>query len=300
MSRRTTTQRDYAERILRVLLHIQQHLDDPLDLERLAALAHFSPFHFHRVFRGMVGEPVKAHLRRLRLERAALRLKHGRVRVTELAFGAGYETPEAFSRAFRARFGVAPSEYRDEHLKVAPSGVYYSAQRKVEGFTPLTLERHAMDARIRTLEPLRVAFVRHTGPYEQVGAAWQRLCAWAGPQGLLGPHTRMLGVSYDDPDVTPPEKLRYDACLVVGADVAPTGDIGVRTLDGGQYAVTTHVGAYTKLNETYGRLVGQWIPAQGLEPASDRPSLEFYLNDPQRTPEDQLRTDVYMPLRRNG
>ena len=99
--RQTDTQRDYAERILKVLVHIQNHLDDPLDLDRLAALAFFSPFHFHRVFRGMVGEPVREHVRRLRLERAAHQLKIGDQSVTQIAFDAGYDTHEAFTRAFK-------------------------------------------------------------------------------------------------------------------------------------------------------------------------------------------------------
>jgi AraC family transcriptional regulator len=71
------TLQDYKQRLLRVLVHIQQQLDRPLSLEELARLAHFSPFHFHRVFKGMLGESVQSHLRRLRLERSAARLKSG-------------------------------------------------------------------------------------------------------------------------------------------------------------------------------------------------------------------------------
>ena len=65
------TLRDYKERLLRVLVYIQQHLDEPLALETLAARACLSPYHFHRVFTGMIGESLQSHIRRLRLERAA-------------------------------------------------------------------------------------------------------------------------------------------------------------------------------------------------------------------------------------
>src|SRR5262245_60431909 len=105
---RTTTQQDYEQRILRVLLHIQSHLDHALDLDELASLAHFSPHHFHRIFRGMVGEPVMEHVRRLRLERSAFQLKTTSRPVTQIAFDAGYETHEAFTRAFRAMFRESP------------------------------------------------------------------------------------------------------------------------------------------------------------------------------------------------
>jgi AraC family transcriptional regulator len=297
MAMRTGTQRDYAERILVVLVHIQNHLDHDLNLDDLAELACFSPFHFHRIFRGMVGEPVREHIRRLRLERAALQLKGGELSITEVALAAGYNTHEAFTRAFHARFGQSPSDYRHTHQSAAPTGVHYSPDGIVTGFNPLSAKGENMEAKITDIEPMRVAFVRHIGPYAEVGKAWEQLCQWAGPRGLLGPQMKMLAMSHDDPEVTPPEKLRYDACIVVGSDVKPDGNVGVHQIPGGRYATTTHCGAYTRLSETYSALLGQWMPANDLEPALGQPALEFYLNDPQQTPEDELRTAICVPLR---
>src|SRR6185436_20700588 len=113
------TVESYRERMLAVLVHIQEHLDDPLPLEELADVAHFSPFHFHRIFRGMVGESVKEHVRRLRLERAAHRLRFTGEPVTEIALDAGYQTHESFTRAFGAMFGESPSEFRINHRVAA-------------------------------------------------------------------------------------------------------------------------------------------------------------------------------------
>src|SRR5687768_6412389 len=101
---RRDTEQSYQERLLKVLVHIQDHLDEPLRLDALASIACFSPYHFHRIFTGMVGEPVHEHVRRLRLERAAMRLRGTDISVTELAFEAGYETLESFIRAFRSLF----------------------------------------------------------------------------------------------------------------------------------------------------------------------------------------------------
>src|SRR5213080_552501 len=112
---RADTEHAYKERVLRTLVYIQNHLDEVITLDDLAAVAHFSPYHFHRIFRGMVGESVMEHVRRLRLERAAHRLKFGDQPVTRLAFDAGYETHEAFTRAFAAAFGQAPSQFRAAH-----------------------------------------------------------------------------------------------------------------------------------------------------------------------------------------
>lgn len=297
--RRAATEKDYRERILKVLVHIQGHLDGDLDLGVLAEMASFSPFHFHRVFRGMVGEPVQGHVRRLRLEWAAFRFKHGDASVTEVALDAGYETPEAFSRAFRSRFGVSPREYRAAHFEAAPSGVHYSPDGNVEAFTPVASEE-PMEVRIEVLESSSVAFVRHVGPYDQVGQAWQKIYGWAGPKGILGPRTLAFGICHDDPEVTPPERLRYDAAVTVSDDFEGTGEIGVQRIEGGRYAVTTHIGSYALLGDVYSRLLGQWMPAHDLRPAPGQPSLERYRNNPMMTPEDELRTDIHMPIAGDG
>jgi AraC family transcriptional regulator len=125
----------YKERILRVLVYIQQNLDRELKLEEIARLAYFSSYHFHRIFRGMVGESLQEHIRRLRLERAALRLKNSSTPVTSVAFDAGYGTHESFIRAFRAMFGEAPSRFRLSRKGFAPHGrhheIYLSDPRRI-------------------------------------------------------------------------------------------------------------------------------------------------------------------------
>ena len=338
-----TTLRDYKARLLRVLVHIQQHLDAPLALEELAAVACFSPYHFHRVFTGLIGESVKGHIRRLRLERAAIQLKLSGYPVTRIAFDAGYETHEAFTRAFKSAFGLAPTRFRTQRNAVvrvtAPSGVHYqrqdpsgnpplrpsqegnarsALQRKVpswEGQGAGSLSQFAinqsgkllknfktkrtggrkMNVTIKTVEPMRVAFMRHIGPYHEVGAIWDTLLPTLGKEGLIGGDAVFLGVCHDDPDVTPPEKLRYDACVNVDEDFAPSGEVGVQTIPGGEYAVTTHFGSYQKLGETYAKLFADWLPRSGRELGST-PCFDIYLNDPGSTEPEDLLTDVYVPL----
>ena len=153
-----------------------------------------------------------------------------------------------------------------------------------------------MDVRIERIRPLRVAFMRHVGPYPEVGATWGKLMGWAGRRGLLGPGTTILGVVHDDPEVTPPALVRYDACLVVDGKFQPQGEVGVQEIAAGEYAVASHRGPYAKLGETYARLCGEWLPASGRE-AADRPCFEMYRNSPQDTRPEDLLTDIYMPLR---
>lgn len=291
-----STQQEYTKRILNVLVFLQKNLDDELSLKEYATVAHFSPYHFHRIFRGMVGESLHEHIRRLRLERAATRLKRTERSIIEIALEAGYETHEAFTRAFRALCGCTPSHYRrDKSVALAlGAGVHYQENGSANEMQ-LPTGGETMEVRIEQVEPMRVAFVRHVGPYDQVGTAWERLCTRLGKDGLLGPGTRFVGICYDDPEVTPPEKIRYDACVSVDNDFAAEDDVGVQTIGGGEYAVTTHVGPYDLLGQTYAKLLGQWLPRSGRELRSE-PSLEFYLNAPESTDPEDLITDIYAPL----
>jgi AraC family transcriptional regulator len=298
-SMRAETEQVYRERILRVLVHIQNHLDEALPLEELARVAHFSPFHFHRVFRGMVGESLKEHIRRLRLERAAQHLKYGGPSILGIALEAGYETHEAFTRAFSAAFGVSPSRFRSMKCGLPPrsaaSGVHFVTGGETIDFHPSRTEDPPMDVRVETFPARRVAFMRHVGPYREVGATWGKLMAWAGPRGLVGPGTLALGVAHDDPDVTPSDKLRYDVCLTVGDSFLPEGEVGVQQVGGGEYAITTHRGPYETVAQTIARLCGEWLPASGREPRS-APVLGILRNFPPDARPEDLLTDIYLPL----
>ena len=152
-----------------------------------------------------------------------------------------------------------------------------------------------MKVEIKHMEPRRVAFMRHAGPYGKVGSTWEQFLMIMGKDGYLGGNPMMFGICHDDPEVTPSAKVRYDACLAVGEDFEPGGDIGVQTVAGGQYAMTTHTGPYNELGRTYSEFLGQWIPRSGYE-LRDAPCFEVYPNDPQSTPPEELLTDIYAPL----
>jgi AraC family transcriptional regulator len=95
-----------------VMRYIREHISEPLDRETLADVAGFSVPHFHRVFTAHVGESAISYVRRLRLERAARKLRMGAVDITEVALAAGYDTHANFSKAFKQQFGLSPSEFR--------------------------------------------------------------------------------------------------------------------------------------------------------------------------------------------
>jgi AraC family transcriptional regulator len=288
------TLRFYKQRMLVALAHIQQNLDASLVLDDLARRAGLSPYHFHRVFRGLVGEPLMAHIRRLRLERAARHLRQTPRRVIEIALEAGYDSHEAFTRAFKQTFGFAPAEFRRCRATartVSANGIHFGDGP--HDFRATTARTMAVT--IDRLPPTRVAYLRHVGPYSACGPVWARLCTWMGKEGYLGPGCRLLGVCYDDPDVVPPSRIRYDACVTVDRAFQPAAGLRVQTLAGGDYARATHFGPYEQLGKTYARLLGRWLPRSGRY-ARDLPCFEAYLNDPDSTAPADLITDIYLPL----
>ncbi len=103
----------YHEQIRAVENYIYAHIDEPLNREVLAEVAGFSIPHFHRVFQGCTGESAVAYVRRVRMERAARKLRMGAVDITEVALAAGYDSHAAFTKAFKKHFGISPGEFRE-------------------------------------------------------------------------------------------------------------------------------------------------------------------------------------------
>jgi len=299
---RTRTQQSYLSRMVNVLNYIQENLDNDLCLDELAKQACFSRYHFHRIFSGMLGESVKELVRRLRLERAALQLKTSKMSVLQISLAAGYESDMAFSRVFKTKTGLLPSVFRNTLQASYPCSstacIRYKTKERISSFEPLIEEELTMNVMIKQVDDIVVAFVRHIGPYQACGEAWDFLCSSLAPEGLLGGDAKMIGVSYDDPDVVDEKKLRYDACISVDDSFVAQDNIGIQTIAGGRYAMITHIGSYDNLSTTYRQLFGQWLSQTDYE-AADKPCFEIYLNDPESTEPEDLVTDIYIPLKEN-
>lgn len=305
------TKNFYEMAVRRAVVRILGGLDAALDLASLAKEAGLSPLHFHRIFRGLVGEtPLELH-RRLRLERAAHRLLTSGASVTHIAFEAGYETHESFTRAFGERYGVAPSAFREsaqadrsDCVRVpdvelgASSALHFRPASTVESqVAALTLNEggSAMHVDIKELPELRVATVHHLGPYNRISEAFARLGRIAGSAGLFGPDTQMLAIYYDVPETTPADRLRSDAALTVPNDAVLPSELGEARIPSGRYACTTYVGPYTGLGDAWAQFMGGWLPKTGQRIGAGA-TFEIYRNDPTNTPPEQLRTELYISL----
>lgn len=308
---------EYVARINRVVDYIEQHLPEKLTLERLAKEANFSPFHFHRVFGAMVGETLNQFIARLRAEKAAAQLiANPRKTITEIALDCGFSSSATFARAFKDRFSMTASDWRDtrcpQNSKIGKSNskngeatsdtfTYVVDSNSQQRWRGMMNESLPVDVEVLEQPELNVAYVRHIGPYagqtEVFRGLFNKLFKWAGPRGLLGdPKTRIISVYHDDPGVTDEDKLRVDVCLTVPEGTAVDGDVGTMKVPGGQFAVGHFELNPDQYPDAWATLMGGWMPESGYQP-DDRLCYEWYRNNPEEHPEGKCIVDICVPVR---
>ena len=237
----------------------------------------------------MQRETAAETVRRLRLHRAAAKLITGKLPLSLVARRAGYGSHEAFTRAFKVAYGVPPARYR------AASAT--PASRRTEESTETADTAVGFQAAIHEIPRITLAALAHRRDYQTIPSTFGRLAAMAGGLGLFGPDTRSFGIYYDDLSATPVDALRSEACIGVREDWVPSGDLERREIRGGRHAVTLHVGPYAELHRPYTWLYGTRL-AQSGEEAADAPCVEAYLNDARTVRPAELRTEIWLPLRR--
>ncbi|KTT25739.1 AraC family transcriptional regulator [Pseudacidovorax intermedius] len=281
----------YRERVARVVAHIVAHPMAEHRLDALAAMAHFSPWHFHRIYASVTGESVAATVRRLRLAQAARLLQDGTRSVTEVALATGYDSPQAFSRAFSQFSGQPPSAFQQAMHRLAmgdDAGGGFSA----DPAEPKEARASSSAVQIVERPAQQVLALRHQGPAAMIPHTQRRLHL------LLGeaPGTVWLGMVCDDPD-DPQAGLIYHAAAAP-AKLGPSGhsELQALTIPAGRYARHRLAGPYTRIGAAFDALYARWLPASGFEP-DDRLALEHYLNSPRNAAPADLRTDLFIPIR---
>ena len=314
---------EYTARINRTIDYIEKNIaEGDLSLKRLSSVAGFSPFHFHRIFAGMMGETLNQFIQRVRVEKSAMMLAaNPKKNMTEIAFDCGYSGSAQFSRAFRERFGATPSEWRRQRLyeedgsnicqNESNSGkikgnkgkemvhVYSYGEEK----TGRRLNMNSISPSsvgVKKLPEMTVAYVRHVGPYKGNPGLFEklitRICSWAGSRDMLAPDTRLIAVYHDNADVTEEEKLRVSVCLTVPHDAKVDSEIGKMKIEGGAYAVAHFEINPDEYMEAWNWVYGVWLPGSGYQP-DDRPCFELYGPDPKEHPHGKHIVDICVPVK---
>ena len=316
---------EYNSRINRVIDYIEANLSKELSLKELADVAHFSPFHFHRIFSAMVGETLNGFIKRLRIEKAATMLtQNPKKSITEIAFECGFSGSSAFAKSFQETFQMSASKWRvGGYPKISNNGKADSNEGKQIGNIQQDFDVYSFytdnmtkqiwrvemkankeliaNIEVKDMPEMHVAYIRHIGPYagnEQLfGNLFNRLCNWAGPRRLLRfPETKFITIYHDNPDVTDESKLRTDVCLTIPPNTQVDGEIGKAIIPAGKYAIAHFEISVDQFGDAWNAVYGGWLPESGYQP-DDRPCFELCLNDPKEHPEGKFVVDIYAPVK---
>ena len=312
-----STRAEYISRINRVIDYIETHLDRELTLKKLAHVACFSPFHFHRIFKAIVGETLNQFINRVRVQKAAAQLAANPGKsITDIAFDTGFSGSATFARSFKNHFGMSASQWRAG--KKRPHSKNCKTNRKkceemprVTRYVDSTTQtlnwriemrdKKLLNIEVKEMPDVQVAYVRHIGPYKGDSRVFEdlftRLMNWAGPRGLIGPDTKVMSVYHDDPEITEEEKLRVSACITVPEGTPVDGEIGTMKIDGGRFAVAGFELAGSEDYEpAWNRVFSEWLPESGFQP-DDRLCYELYKNDPKDHPDGHHIVDICIPVK---
>lgn len=284
-------QRHGIDRVIAQLQHCLRAGEPLPDLDALAAIAHQSPYHFHRLYRALTGETPGRSVARLRLAQALHLLGKPGARVTDVALQVGLESSQALARACRRELDATPAALRDDialrarwqqHLAV-PAGDHAEPAA-------------ALQVRVAELEPFDVVVLRTQGAFDDLDQAFGQVFAWAAGAGLAEQLQQLVGIALNDHRDVAPNDCRFDCGMGFGPlTQAVHPPLRHVTLGGGEHAVLRHVGSYAGLEAATDALLRQWLPDSGRV-LRDAPLYYHYLDDPEEVPEAILRADICVPL----
>ena len=282
MARKKMTHYDYQEKVNEILHLIHSDIAAPLHVKDLAEHVSTSPFHFNRIFKQVMDEHLHGYIRRVRLESAAnLLLFNPTSSITEIAGSCGFASLATFTHAFKERFAVTPTQWRevdvdkDVHLRdIAPLDQ-----------TPVLVQ----------VPPRRVAYVRHQGYDKSIQKPWSKLLYWAKEQGIKEPRV-MVGLHHSNPRFVEKKKCHYVACLEVGKGYYRSGDIGVMIIPTMFCAKFHFEGKYGDLLRYMDSVYYRWLPQSDFEKIN-LPSFALYHKNHFIEDDERFVLDFYIPVR---
>lgn len=288
----------YLSRINRVIDYIQENPAEDLSLRTLAKVAYFSPYHFHRLFTSLAGETLNAFVRRSRVERAARLLRASPHRtLSDVAPECGFASLATFSRAFKEEYGLSPGEW-DRKLRLQKRKIE-QAEGEFPIYSPEEFEEMVplFPVEIVEVPAMRVAYVRTTNSYAE-GAfqrTYDRLMEWVGRHEL--PEGIVFAMSYDDPDITPPEKCRLDVAYTLPDGMDEPDGVRFRTIPSMRVACAPCTGEFINIHKVWEFLYRYWLPRSRYEPRH-LPAMERFRTQPADWWRDQVvDLEAWIPVK---
>lgn len=293
------TKKTYIKRINIAIDYIENNLDKELSLKLLSKKAHYSPFHFHRLFTLITGEPINSFINRKRIEKTAAILLVGTNKpLNELAFKYGFSSGNSFSRAFKKFYGISPKKFKSEN-EVSKIGVDTTSIEAYICQINNTLNWIAMNGQIeiRELPEIKLIGMTHIGEFDKIGSTYEKLIKWMVSKNLTNAkNLKAVTVYHDNPRVTDKSKVRLSVCFTINDDVKVEGDVKQVCIQKGFYVVGSFEIAPESFSKAWNSMC-VWIAENGYE-FEDGHYFELYHNDNRTHPEHKFIVDICIPIKK--
>lgn len=284
---------DTQRRILTGLEYIEANLDKAISLEDVARRAAFSMYHFHRVFKAIVGIPVGEYIRRRRLTLAAQRLATSQERILDIALESQFESQESFTRAFKQMYGVAPGIFR----KKSQPSLVSAFPRVTEQLLQSLSKGTTMEPKVVQRPALHVAGL--SSRYKQqtrhnIPLLWERFIGQLAQVKRVNQETYGIFEGAESCEGASEVEIIYLAATQVSEDAALPKGWERKSLPGGSYLVFTHKGPISKIRETIDYIWGVWLP-QSRHIRREAPDFELY-DERFKMEDPESEVDLYIPI----
>lgn len=298
--------KDYIKRINLALKYIDAHLDTKLTLNTIAEVSYYSPYHFHRIFKAIIGETLNDYIIRQRVEKAAIQLITKKdITVAELAEHYGFNSHAVFTRTFKKYYNVSPTEFKtlspSRYSKINQTNRKKSQGNFIFEEYICNINNHlnwiTMNAtiEIKTIETLTCASTTHIG-VEGLEHIFDKLIRWGTSNGLMAnPNTKLARVFHDSFKVTAPDKVRMSISLLTKEPFTAKGEITKTEIAKGKYIVGRFEILPNEFETSWSSLF-IWMNDKGYEKADKNP-FEIYHNDYREHPERKFIVDFYIPIK---
>jgi len=260
----------YIQNINKVIDYIEDHISQKISLEELADIAAFSKYHFHRVFKIVSGETLNKYIKRIKMEKAYKLIQLDKsTNIKDVSILLGYNSTANFSRDFCDYYGVAPTKVQSSHIN----------PNKRANCNDINLDIKFIG--IQTIPDKYVIYKRISTGYDpqMISTVFSELYQFALKNNLLQSISQFIGTGYDDPDYTPAEKCRYDACISINRiDKLPgNNSYNKKVLKGGWCAVFSFKGEKNQFHTAWDIIFREWLLSSDYLP-DNRPHFEMYLH----------------------
>jgi len=280
----------YQKKAQDVLQYIKNNLNADLSLKALSDYSGISSFHFHRIMRAFLNEPLCSYIDRERLETAVTLMRYSDETLNEIALKIGYNNNSAFSKAFIKEFGLSPQAFKQNPKITLNTHIDFHISE---------LQELKMDIKPKyiILPDKDVICVTVKGIYggEETYKAWDELFDFTIKNKLIGWNPEAYSVYYDEPSTMNPEDCISDICIVAKKKIALQGRIYEKTISGGKYAVFRYKGPYERLWDIYTMIYRNWLLSSDFK-LRDSPSVEKYLDFSDKKGIENPITEIYIPV----